>query len=172
MEQCNDEIIIYQPNDNLKIEVRLNDEMIWLSQPQIVQLFQSSKSNISEHIRNIYSQNELDKNTTVRNFRTVQQEGNRNVYRNIAYYNLDVIISVGTIYTEKINKQLQLDIELHDSQYPVIDIKIVKKCHDRFLIIDNEDVFHIGASLKDLGKKLFAFSKLNFSSDTILKGLV
>lgn len=71
MEHGKDEIIIYRPNDNLKIEVRLNDEMIWLSQPQIVQLFQSSKSNISEHIRNIYSQNELDKNATVRKFRTV-----------------------------------------------------------------------------------------------------
>lgn len=250
MEQSKDEIIIYQPNDNTKIEVRLNDEMIWLSQPQIVQLFQSSKSNISEHIRNIYSQNELDKDSTVRIFRTVQTEGNRNVHRNITYYNLDMIISIGfrvntkigihfrqwannilkdnlikgysinkridyienkiehklqeheaqlnkideqinyfvqkslppiqgvfyngeifdayqlltrlikmanksivvidnyidesvltmldkrkdgvaaTIYTEKINKQLQLDIKLHNSQYPAIDIKIVKNCHD------------------------------------------
>ncbi len=283
---------MYQPNDNTKIEVRLNDEMIWLSQPQIVQLFQSSKSNISEHIRNIYSQNELDKDSTVRIFRTVQTEGNRNVHRNITYYNLDMIISIGfrvntkigihfrqwannilkdnlikgysinkridyienkiehklqeheaqlnkideqinyfvqkslppiqgvfyngeifdayqlltrlikmanksivvidnyidesvltmldkrkdgvaaTIYTEKINKQLQLDIKLHNSQYPAIDIKIVKNCHDRFLLIDDEDVFHIGASLKDLGKKLFAFSRLNISSDTILNGLM
>ena len=292
MEQSKDEIIIYQPNDNTKIEVRLNDEMIWLSQPQIVQLFQSSKSNISEHIRNIYSQNELDKDSTVRIFRTVQTEGNRNVHRNITYYNLDMIISIGfrvntkigihfrqwannilkdnlikgysinkridyienkiehklqeheaqlnkideqinyfvqkslppiqgvfyngeifgayqlltrlikmanksivvidnyidesvltmldkrkdgvaaTIYTEKINKQLQLDIKLHNSQYPAIDIKIVKNCHDRFLLIDDEDVFHIGASLKDLGKKLFAFSRLNISSDIILNGLM
>ena len=292
MEQSKDEIIIYQPNDNTKIEVRLNDEMIWLSQAQIVQLFQSSKSNISEHIRNIYSQNELDKDSTVRIFRTVQTEGNRNVHRNITYYNLDMIISIGfrvntkigihfrqwannilkdnlikgysinkridyienkiehklqeheaqlnkideqinyfvqkslppiqgvfyngeifdayqlltrlikmanksivvidnyidesvltmldkrkdgvaaTIYTEKINKQLQLDIKLHNSQYPAIDIKIVKNCHDRFLLIDDEDVFHIGASLKDLGKKLFAFSRLNISSDTILNGLM
>lgn len=292
MEQSKDEIIIYQPNDNTKIEVRLNDEMIWLSQPQIVQLFQSSKSNISEHIRNIYSQNELDKDSTVRIFRTVQTEGNRNVHRNITYYNLDMIISIGfrvntkigihfrqwannilkdnlikgysinkridyienkiehklqeheaqlnkideqinyfvqkslppiqgvfyngeifdayqlltrlikmanksivvidnyidesvltmldkrkdgvaaTIYTENINKQLQLDIKLHNSQYPAIDIKIVKNCHDRFLLIDDEDVFHIGASLKDLGKKLFAFSRLNISSDTILNGLM
>lgn len=77
-----------------------------------------------------------------------------------------------TIYTEKINKQLQLDIKLHNSQYPAIDIKIVKNCHDRFLLIDDEDVFHIGASLKDLGKKLFAFSRLNISSDTILNGLM
>ncbi len=292
MEQSKDEIIIYQPNDNTKIEVRLNDEMIWLSQPQIVQLFQSSKSNISEHIRNIYSQNELDKDSTIRIFRTVQTEGKRNVHRNITYYNLDMIISIGfrvntkigihfrqwannilkdnlikgysinkridyienkiehklqeheaqlnkideqinyfvqkslppiqgvfyngeifdayqlltrlikmanksivvidnyidesvltmldkrkdgvaaTIYTEKINKQLQLDIKLHNSQYPAIDIKIVKNCHDRFLLIDDEDVFHIGASLKDLGKKLFAFSRLNISSDTILNGLM
>lgn len=292
METNKNEIIIYQPNDEVNIEVHLNDDMVWLSQPQIVKLFQSSKANISEHIRNIYSQNELDKESTVRIFRTLQMEGNRNVHRNITYYNLDVIISVGfrvntkigirfrqwannilkdnllkgysinkridyienkiehklqehetqlnkigeqinyfvqkslppiqgvfyngeifdayqlltrlikmanksivvidnyidesvltmldkrkdcvvaTIYTEKINKQLQLDIKLHNSQYPAIDIKIVKNCHDRFLLIDDENVFHIGASLKDLGKKLFAFSKLNISSDILISRLV
>ena len=102
MEQSKDEIIIYQPNDNTKIEVRLNYEMIWLSQPQIVQLFQSSKSNISEHIRNICSQNELDKDSTVRIFRTVQTEGKRNVHRNITYYNLDMIISIGFRVNTKI----------------------------------------------------------------------
>ena len=65
-----------------------------------------------------------------------------------------------------------MDIKLHNSQYHAIHIKIVKNCHDRFLLIDDEDVFHIGASLKDLGKKLFAFSRLNISSDTILNGLM
>lgn len=285
------ELVIYQANDDVKIEVVLNEDMVWLSQSQIVQLFQSSKANISEHIKNIYQQNELDKDSTIRNFRTVRVEGNREVLRNITYYNLDVIISVGfrvntkigihfrqwannilknnllkgysinqridyienkfdtklynhdvqlkeiseqinyfvqksmppvqgvfyggeifeaykfvsnlikianesiividnyidesvltmldkrkdgvmaTIYTDKISNQLKLDLERHNKQYSAIEIQTVKDIHDRFVIIDNEDVFHIGASLKDLGKKLFAFSKLNLSVDVLLKGL-
>lgn len=285
------EIVIYKANNDVKIEVVLNDETVWLSQSQIVQLFQSSKANISEHIKSIYHQNELDKDSTVRNFRTVRVEGNREVFRNITYYNLDVIISVGfrvntkigihfrrwangilknnllkgysinqridyienkfdnklynhdvqlkeiseqinyfvqksippvqgvfyggeifeaykfmtglikmanetiividnyidesvltmldkrkdgvmaTIYTDKISNQLKLDLDRHNKQYSVIEIQTVKDIHDRFVIIDNEDVFHIGASLKDLGKKLFSFSKLNLPADVLLKGL-
>lgn len=285
------ELVIYQANDDVKIEVVLNEDMVWLSQSQIVQLFQSSKANISEHIKSIYHQNELDKDSTIRNFRTVRIEGNREVLRNITYYNLDVIISVGfrvntkigihfrqwannilknnllkgysinqridyienkfdtklynhdvqlkeiseqinyfvqksmppvqgvfyggeifeaykfvsnlikmanesiividnyidesvltmldkrkdgvmaTIYTDKISNQLKLDLERHNKQYSAIEIQTVKDIHDRFVIIDNEDVFHIGASLKDLGKKLFAFSKLNLPVDVFLKGL-
>ena len=88
-----DELVIYQVNDDVKIEVVLNDDTVWLSQSQIVQLFQSSKANISEHIKSVYQQNELDRDSTVRNFRTVRVEGNREVFRNITYYNLDVIIS-------------------------------------------------------------------------------
>lgn len=286
------ELVIYQANDDVKIEVVLNEDMVWLSQSQIVQLFQSSKANISEHIKSIYHQNELDKDSTVRNFRTVRVEGNREVFRNITYYNLDVIISVGfrvntkigihfrqwannilknnllkgysinqridyienkfdnklynhdvqlkeiseqinyfvqksmppvqgvfyggeifeaykfvsnlikianesiivvdnyidesvltmldkrkdgvmaTIYTDKISNQLKLDLERHNKQYSAIEIQTVKDIHDRFVIIDNEDVFHIGASLKDLGKKLFAFSKLNLPVDVLLKELL
>ena len=292
MEVIKDEVVVYQPDDKVRIEVRLNDDMIWISQPQMVQLFQSSKANISEHIKNIFQQNELDENSTVRKIRTLQKEGNREVYRNISYYNLDVIISVGfrvntkvgihfrqwannilknnllkgysinqridyienkleqklndhdvqlgkineqinyfvqksippiqgvfydgeifdaynfvtqliknanksivvidnyvdesvltmldkrkngvtaIIYTDKINKQLQLDIKLHNSQYPTIDVFTIKNCHDRFIIIDDEEVFLIGASLKDLGKKLFAFSKLYMSSKILLDKLV
>ncbi len=69
-----------------------------------------------------------------------------------------------TIYTKKITKQLKLDIEKYHSQYPEIKLKGFKLSHDRFLIIDNKDIYHIGASLKDLGKKWFAFSKLDKSS--------
>ncbi len=75
------ELVIYQANDDVKIEVVLNEDMVWLSQSQIVQLFQSSKANISEHIKSIYHQNELDKDSTIRNFRTVRIEGNREVLR-------------------------------------------------------------------------------------------
>ena len=276
----NGEIILYQPDKEVKLEVRLEDETVWLTQTQIVELFQSSKANISEHIRNIYEQNELEEHATVRNFRTVRQEGHRQVLRTLTYYNLDAIISIGfrvnskrgiqfrqwankvlkeyllkgysmnqrliqlerqvdarfmehdqrlnnidkkidffvrtslppvegifydgqifdaykfatdlirsakksillidnyvdesvllmlskrnagvdaDIYTQAVSHQLQLDLQKHNSQYPPISIHTYKKCHDRFLIIDGADVWHIGASLKDLGKKMFAFSKL------------
>ncbi len=72
------------------------------------------------------------------------------------------------IYTTKISKQLQLDIEKHNSQYDTIEVKQFNKSHDRFLIIDNKNLYHIGASLKDLGKKWFAFSKINISIDDII----
>ena len=73
----------------------MEEETVWLTQADMVELFQSSKSNISEHIKHIFIEGELTKDSTVRNFRTVQVEGNRKVNRDIDYYNLDVIISVG-----------------------------------------------------------------------------
>lgn len=92
----NSEILIYQTEDNLtKIEVALENETVWLTQTQLGELFQKSKSTISEHIKNVFEEGELDQNSTVRKFRTVQQEGTREVEREIEYYNLDVIISVG-----------------------------------------------------------------------------
>ena len=89
------EVIFYQPDNTMRIEVRLEDETVWLTQQQMVTLFQSSKANVSEHIRNIYDQGELEQEATVRNFRTVRKEGNRMVNRTLTYYNLDTIISVG-----------------------------------------------------------------------------
>jgi hypothetical protein len=267
------EIVIYQNPDNQShLEARFEDETIWLTQAQIVNLFSSSKANVSEHIKNIYRIGELLSNATVRNFRIVQIEGGRKVIRRIDHYNLDIIISIGyrinsirgtqfriwankvlkeyllkgyavnqrferiendvyylkskvdefdfqiktnlppqegifydgqtfdahhfvsgliksaeksiilidnyidesvliilskrkpgakaTIYTAAISEQFKLDIERFNAQYPEIELKIFKKSHDRFLIIDNQAVYHIGASLKDLGKKWFAFSKI------------
>ncbi len=281
------EIILYQPDEAVKLEVRLENETVWLTQTQIVELFQSSKANISEHIKNIYEQKELEEISTVRDFRTVRLEGKRQVVRNLTYYNLDAIISIGfrvnskrgilfrqwankvlkdyllkgysinqrlndieqrmdsklvqheqrlndinqkidffvrtslppvegifyngqifdaykfatdliksarqslvlidnyadesvllmlskrigsvsaTIYTQRITQQLQLDLNKHNSQYPPIDIRIYRDSHDRFLIVDEVDVYHIGASLKDLGKKMFAFSKLGIPATAI-----
>lgn len=89
------EVIFYQPDNTMRLEVRLEDETVWLTQQQMVTLFQSSKANVSEHIRNIYDQGELEQEATVRNFRTVRKEGNRMVNRTLTYYNLDTIISVG-----------------------------------------------------------------------------
>jgi len=97
MEQLNNigEIALYHIDDYVKLEVRLEDETVWLTQQQMVELFDSSKANISEHISNIYSLGELEQEATVRKFRIVRHEGTRLVNRNIDHYNLDVIISVG-----------------------------------------------------------------------------
>jgi len=275
------EIILYQTQDNqTALEVRFESETIWLTQIQIVALFSTSKANVSEHIKQIFQSKELEAEATVRNFRTVQIEGNRRVSRNIDYYNLDMIISIGyrvnsirgtqfriwankilkeyllkghvlnhrvdkierklfehdqkfdlliktnlpqkegiffdgqifdayekvssfikeakfsiilidnyidetvltlltkrkkgvktTIFTQKISKQLVLDISKHNEQYEAIEVKIFNKSHDRFLIIDNKMVYHIGASLKDLGKRWFAFSKIDIDPELIIREL-
>lgn len=89
------EIILYQPDNSISLEVRVEDETVWLTQAQMTELFASSKSNISEHLRNIFETEELSKEATVRKFRTVRKEGNRLVSRNLEYFNLDVIISLG-----------------------------------------------------------------------------
>ena len=89
-------IIIYKGDDGQsKLEVLLENETVWLSQKQMVELFQSSKANVSEHIKNIFGEGELIPQATVRNFRTVRKEGNRNVSRDVEHYNLDMIISLG-----------------------------------------------------------------------------
>ena len=280
----NNEIAIYQSNElTSQIEVRIEDDTIWLTQNQIVELFDSSKANISEHIKHIFETGELDDVSTVRNFRTVRREGKRNVTRELVYYNLDVIISVGyrvnskrgtqfriwantvlkdyllkgyalnnrmnriennvkalsekvneidvqinssltpkqgiffdgqifdayaftsglirkakkslilidnyidesvltllskrkgnvsaTIYTKNIGKQLNLDLKKHNSQYPEIVVHEFKNAHDRFLIIDEKQLYHFGASLKDLGKKWFAFSHMDSMTDDVLQKL-
>ena len=90
------DVIIYQTDDGkTKIDVRFVDESVWLTQLQLVKLFDSSKANISEHIKNIYEEGELDEESTVRKFRTVQIEGDREVTRTVTHYNLDMIISLG-----------------------------------------------------------------------------
>lgn len=95
MESNESEIIIYQPDETLKLDVQVEADTVWLTQAQMVELFDSSKANISEHLKHIFDSGELTKEATVRKFRTVRQEGNRSVTRNIEFFNLDVIISVG-----------------------------------------------------------------------------
>lgn len=90
------EIIIYQTDDGLsKIEVKMLDETVWLTIQQLVQLYQTSRTNVLEHIEHIYEEQELEKISTCRNFRQVRKEGNREVSRDIPFYNLDMIISLG-----------------------------------------------------------------------------
>jgi hypothetical protein len=272
------EIILYQSEDSTQFEVRIEDETVWLNLNQISLLFERDKSVISRHIRNIFQEEELEYLSTVAKNATVQIEGGKEVVRQIEFYNLDVIISVGyrvkskrgtqfriwansilkeyllkgyvlnhrmdnlekrvlehdqkfdlliktslppvegifydgqifdaykfaadivksakksivlidnyvdesllmllskrakgvntTIYTSKISSQFQLDIDKYHLQYELIDVKVFSKSHDRFLIIDNKVVYHIGASLKDLGKKWFAFSKMEMNAKELIE---
>lgn len=96
MNENKGEIIIYQTDDGgTKIDVRFEDETVWLTQQQMAELFQTSRTNVVEHIKHIYEEKELDENSTCRKFRQVQNEGNRQVSRELPYYNLDMIISLG-----------------------------------------------------------------------------
>ncbi len=96
LEKNQGEIVIYQTGDGAtKIDVRFVDETVWLTQQQMAELFQTSRSNVVEHIRHIYEEGELDEISTCRKFRQVRTEGNRQVTREIPYYNLDMIISLG-----------------------------------------------------------------------------
>ena len=198
------EIILYQPDKEVRLEVRLENETVWLSIDEMSQLFGRDISVIGKHIRNIFKEGELVKDSVWAKFAYTASDGK--IYQ-VDYYNLDVIISVGyrvksqrgTQFRQWANKvlkeyllkgysinqrlkdleekvdakfvqherQLNLDIQKHNSQYSRIEVKTYKQCHDRFLIIDDTDVYHIGASLKDLGKKMFAFSKLDIPSKAI-----
>lgn len=92
----NNQVIIYQSEDGeTRIYVKFTGETVWLSQQQMADLYQSSRSNVVEHIKHIYEDGELDEESTCRNFRQVRQEGARQVAREIPYYNFDMIISLG-----------------------------------------------------------------------------
>lgn len=267
-EKSNGEIVLYQPDETIRLEVRLDDDTVWLSQAQMAVLFGTQRQAITKHLKNIFETNELERVATSSILELVQKEGNRMVSRQIELFNLDVIISVGyrvntqqgikfrqwanrvlkeyllkgysinhriesleqrvlrteekvdffvrtslppqqgifydgqvfdayqfacdlirkaqkeivlidnyvddtvltildkrnkevsaTIYTQHISQQLQLDLDKHNAQYEPIDIVHFNKAHDRFLLIDDE-VYHIGASIKDLGKKWFAFTRM------------
>ena len=125
--------LIKYNDGEIKIAVSIQNETIWLTQKQIAELFDKDTRTINEHIKTIYKEEELTEISTIRNFRIVQKEGNREVAR----------------------------VEKYNKQYSNIELKNLTKFHDRFLIIDNNELYHIGASLKDLGNKTFAFSKLN-----------
>lgn len=89
-------VIIYTANDGTtKIDVKLEEDTLWLTQAQMCELYQTSKSNVNEHIKHIFEEGELIKEATVRKFRTVQQEGSRSVEREVEHYNLDMIIALG-----------------------------------------------------------------------------
>ena len=267
------EIILYQPDEAIKLEVSLENDTVWLTQAQIAELFGTGRQAITKHLKNIFSSAELDEDSVCSILELTASDGK--VYKT-KVYNLDAILSVGyrvnsknatlfrrwangvlkeyllkgysvnrrltelektvalhsekidffvrtslppvegifyngqifdaykfatdliktakrslllidnyvdeavllmlskrnagvsaVIYTQRITPQLQLDLDRHNDQYPPIDIRTYRDSHDRFLIIDDTDIYHIGASLKDLGKKMFAFSKLEIPATAI-----
>lgn len=109
IEKNKGEIVIYQNNDNdVTINVRLEEENVWLTQQQMAELFQTSRTNVVEHIQHIYEEGELNESATCRNFRQVQMEGNRNVTRELPFYNLDLIISLGYRIKSRIATQFRI----------------------------------------------------------------
>ena len=108
MEENKSEILIFKTSDEkISIDVRFEGETVWLSQQQMAELYQTSRTNVVEHIKHIYEEEELDADSTCRNFRQVQKEGNRNVSREIPFYNLDMIISLGYRVKSKIATQFR-----------------------------------------------------------------
>ncbi|MCL2044331.1 MAG: hypothetical protein FWG89_09345 [Treponema sp.] len=172
------EIVLYQPYNSLAVEVRLENENIWLTQAQIAELFGTKRPAITKHLNNIYKTEELEEYSTCSILEHMGKD-NKQIYKT-KYYNLDNYIDESVlvllskrkskvsaqIYTKRISAQLQLDLKKHNAQYDPIIISTSSSFHDRFLIIDNT-VYHIGASIKDLGKKLFAFSKMELQLNQI-----
>lgn len=108
MEENKSEIVIFKTSDEkISVDVRFEGETVWLSQQQMAELYQTSRTNVVEHIKHIYEEEELDADSTCRNFRQVQKEGNRNVSREILFYNLDMIISLGYRIKSKIATQFR-----------------------------------------------------------------
>ena len=140
------EIILYQPDNSLRLEVRMEDETVWLNRQQLAILFDRDVKTIGKHINNALHEELLDF-PVVAKFATTAADGK--IYQ-VEYYNLDM--------------------QKHNAQYPPINIKTFTRSHDRFLIID-ETLYHIGASLKDLGKRWFAFSKIELEAKILLQNI-
>ena len=158
--QSEKSVIIYRSEDgSIQLEVQLVDDNVWLTQNQMTILFETTKQNISLHINNAFKEGELVRDSVVKDFLTTDSV--------LKILNKRENKVSATIYTAHISENLKLDLEKHNSQYQPINIKQFNKSHDRFMIIDNE-VYHIGASLKDLGKRIFAFSKMEIGKEMIL----
>ena len=99
------EIVMYQPDETIRLEVRVENDSVWLTQAQMAELFDATKQNISLHIINVYSEGELDELSTVKDYLTVRQEGHRMVKRHVLYYNLDVILQKESDYEKNDAKQ-------------------------------------------------------------------
>ena len=184
------EIVMYQPDETIRLEVRLEDETVWLNRLQMAELFGRDVKTIGKHIGNALHE-ELRNLPTVAKFAIVQKEGNRMVNRKVEYYSLDMVISVG--YRVKSDKGIEFRSwanqvlkeymlrgysvnyqmrQLNQQQYGRrIEVKEYNsRFHDRFLILDDA-LYHFGASFKDLGKRLFAFELMGIDKNIILNQL-
>ncbi len=166
------EIVMYQPDETIRLEVKLEDDTVWLTQQQMSLLFSVKENTITYHIKEIYRTEELEKEGTARKIRVVRKEGNRSVNRTIDFYNLDMIISVGYKVNSKRGVKFRQWASKVLKDYLIKGYSInkglqeIRECidsHDRFLIID-DTVYLFGASLKDAGKKLFAYIKMQETS--------
>ena len=156
------EIILYQPDETVRLEVRLEDDTVWLNQAQMGELFGTNRQAITKHLQNIYDCEELKKESTSSILELVRREGNRS--KRAAGVS-------AIIYTRPLSQQLQLDLQRHNQQYAPITVNICQLNHDRFLII-NDTVYLFGASLKDAGKKFFAYIKMQeTSAQHLLNGI-
>lgn len=119
----NNDIVIYQSEDGqTKIDVRFENETVWLTQQQMAELFQTSRTNVVEHIQHIYEEGELEQSSTCRNFRQVRQEGNRRVERDMVAYNLDMIISLGYHYAAHGHTAAEVIYKRADAQKPFMGL--------------------------------------------------
>lgn len=181
------EIVLYQPDDSLSLEVKLENETVWLSQQQIADLFGCSTDNVGLHLKNIFSEHELDKNSTTEIFSVVRFEGARKVRRNVTHYNLDAILSVGyrvssrnaTLFRRwatavlkdyllkgyNINQRLVYMEERIDRRLNSIESTLAE--HQQKI-----DSFHCGHSIKDMGKKLTAIMLMGTPPETILNAII
>lgn len=168
----------------------MENETVWLTQAQMAELFDVKENTITYHIKEIYKCNELDADSTARKIQVVRKEGTRNVNRQIDFYNLDMIISIGyrvnsvrgtlllldkraaevecTVYT-RYSEQTELDFQKHNQQCaPIRKIQLSQAVHDRYLIVDNQ-VWLLGASVKDMGRGLCTVIRLGFTPEDVLK---
>ena len=152
MNENNGEIILYQPDNSTRLEVLLRDETVWLNRQQIADLFHRDVKTIGKHIHNANAE-ELKGIPTVAKFATVQKEGNRLITREKEFFNLDMILSVG--YRVK-------------SQQGVMFRRWANTVLKDYLFIIDNTVYHLGASVKDLGKKFFAFNRMGVAAEEIL----
>jgi len=155
------EIVVYQPDGEIRIEAHFEGETVWLPQSLIAKLFSCSAENVRLHLKNIYASGELDKGATSKESLEVRQEGSRNVMRRFTYYNLDATSEHRDGKGNPRPKILPADVAKFNAQYPTLFVRFRENFHDRFLVVDDRELYLIGASLKDLGKKCFGFTKMD-----------
>jgi hypothetical protein len=170
------EIIMYQPNESIRLEVRMENETVWLTQAQMAMLFGCSQDNIGFHLKNLYAEKEITIGSTTEEISVVRIEGARKVSRRLMHYNLDAILSVGYRVSSKnatkfrqwanaVLKDYLLRGYAVNQRIERLEQKVTN--HDSVLIID-DTVYHLGASLKDLGKKLFAFNHMEIKAEQLV----